>query len=737
VAETTTVGREMSASVGSVKYSKVDAMPRGPIYDKAGEEPDGYERTSGVDASLPNDEMPPKELPSPGESYPGDDDTDNTVEDLLDGVTQYPLDESVGCDVRNMFTLGSDESCIILAGSAGIEPDNLHGAVEIEEESRYSRVVPHNTEQAAIGRLTTLQQSEMGRIESDDLSKIGHSDALYQCGGVTRCRKVEDTAEEGGAITHIHDSSVGESTGQIHDYDSDGDDDDTYDAREPKDSGKFQEQAFEKTGEHLDTGFIDEETKDKYSDRARAFVWEAGKDCDDESDYGDEPDAAVFDKVDGSQPLDILRADSAEYAGYSDDYGERGGAREPKDEDNLQEQAFEKSDKNLRTGCNAEEAKNEYSDTVLAFNREADKRNDDESEYIDEPGAALLEEVEGLQPRDNSRPYPGIVVGVTQTEVTIERKANHDDTTISEQPTDFDPEKHISLEKNPTQPHASAANEAPSFKDLTGSKETLRQSLIDTLERINEERKARLDDPDRDLSIAYYQNVEAQYTKPLSKKAQKGDPFANRLSRRQLFQSKGSLELFLDVANKAFLSPQDRQVLVVSKDNDKYLVPRYGPPVLPPQPAKSGAPHFKKGQKDGGYYIYISSSGNKYAGNFKDGKRHGYGIATYRDGEVYNGEWRCGRRHGRGVLHLAKSEVFDGVWLANKKHGLGVYYWTDGEVDISWYENNVRLESLRWTRDRRRTCLLDLASSKKEPISLARAANIVQDWERKHDVLSA
>ena len=178
-------------------------------------------------------------------------------------------------------------------------------------------------------------------------------------------------------------------------------------------------------------------------------------------------------------------------------------------------------------------------------------------------------------------------------------------------------------------------------------------------------------------------------------------------------------------------------MLVVSKDNHKYLVPRYRPPVLPPQPAKSGAPHFKKGQTDGGYYIYVSSSGNKYAGNFKDGKRHGYGIATYLDGEVYNGEWRCGRRHGRGILHLAKSEVFDGVWLANKKHGLGVYYWSDGEVDISWYEDNVRLESLRWTRDRRRAYLLDFASSKKEPISLVRAAKIVQDWERKHDVLSA
>jgi hypothetical protein len=309
------------------------------------------------------------------------------------------------------------------------------------------------------------------------------------------------------------------------------------------------------------------------------------------------------------------------------------------------------------------------------------------------------------------------------------------DTTSPEKLKNYDHEKEISLEQNPTQPHASADDEAPSIKKLIGRKETLSQSLVETMERIKEENKARLDGPDKVPSIAYYSNAIAQYTNPLSTKAQKEEPFADGLSRTELYQRKGSLELCLDVANCEFLS--DRQVLVVSKDNDKYFVPLYRPPVLPPQPAKSGAPLFKRGQIDDGYFTFISSSGNKYAGQFKEGKRHGYGIATYRDGSVYNGEWRRGRRHGRGVLHLVNSDVFDGVWLDNKKHGLGVYYWTDGEVDISWYEENVRSKSLRWTRDRRRAYLLDLASSKKEPISLVHAANIVKDWERMHDVLSA
>lgn len=120
-----------------------------------------------------------------------------------------------------------------------------------------------------------------------------------------------------------------------------------------------------------------------------------------------------------------------------------------------------------------------------------------------------------------------------------------------------------------------------------------------------------------------------------------------------------------------------------------------------------------------------------YRGHWKDGRRHGYGIAKYREGEVYSGEWRRGRRNGYGTLHLANSEVFDGGWDANKKHGLGVYFWSDGEVDVSWYEHDVRKESLRWTNDRRRAYRLDLSSSKKEPIQLQEAAQLVNQWKRK------
>lgn len=110
-------------------------------------------------------------------------------------------------------------------------------------------------------------------------------------------------------------------------------------------------------------------------------------------------------------------------------------------------------------------------------------------------------------------------------------------------------------------------------------------------------------------------------------------------------------------------------------------------------------------------------------------------IHQYRDGEVYCGQWRSGRRHGVGTLHLANTEVFDGTWDSNMKHGIGTYFWADGDVDVSWYEQDVRLESIRWSKDRQSAYQLDLQSSKKNQIPLRHATQIVREWERRGKTL--
>lgn len=78
---------------------------------------------------------------------------------------------------------------------------------------------------------------------------------------------------------------------------------------------------------------------------------------------------------------------------------------------------------------------------------------------------------------------------------------------------------------------------------------------------------------------------------------------------------------------------------------------------------------------------------------------------------------------------MSNTEVFDGGWNDNKKNGIGLYFWIDGEVDASLYHNDVRVESIRWSKDRRSSFFLDLKQSKKSDIALSKATEIVRGWE--------
>jgi hypothetical protein len=56
-------------------------------------------------------------------------------------------------------------------------------------------------------------------------------------------------------------------------------------------------------------------------------------------------------------------------------------------------------------------------------------------------------------------------------------------------------------------------------------------------------------------------------------------------------------------------------------------------------------------------------SGNKYVGEYKDGKPYGQGIGTFANGDKYVGEVRDGKRHGQGILTFADGRPpEEGMW---------------------------------------------------------------------------
>ncbi len=93
------------------------------------------------------------------------------------------------------------------------------------------------------------------------------------------------------------------------------------------------------------------------------------------------------------------------------------------------------------------------------------------------------------------------------------------------------------------------------------------------------------------------------------------------------------------------------------------------------------------------------SDGEKYVGEWKDGKYHGQGTCTWPDGKKYVGEWKDGKYHGQGTWtpDMALSEKWTncygnhtftdedgssfkyvGEWKDGKKHGQGTWTSPDG-----------------------------------------------------------
>ena len=59
--------------------------------------------------------------------------------------------------------------------------------------------------------------------------------------------------------------------------------------------------------------------------------------------------------------------------------------------------------------------------------------------------------------------------------------------------------------------------------------------------------------------------------------------------------------------------------------------------------------------------------GAKYAGEFKDGKKHGRGTFTDADGTKYVGEFKDGKPHGKGTVTLVDGRVLKGIWSNGKR----------------------------------------------------------------------
>lgn len=70
--------------------------------------------------------------------------------------------------------------------------------------------------------------------------------------------------------------------------------------------------------------------------------------------------------------------------------------------------------------------------------------------------------------------------------------------------------------------------------------------------------------------------------------------------------------------------------------------------------------------------------GERYEGDFIQGRKHGRGTLKTRDGDCYDGQFIDGYYHGKGTCAYANGNVYDGEWVHGKWQGHGELRLHDG-----------------------------------------------------------
>ncbi|MCH2045230.1 MAG: hypothetical protein MK212_14030 [Saprospiraceae bacterium] len=76
----------------------------------------------------------------------------------------------------------------------------------------------------------------------------------------------------------------------------------------------------------------------------------------------------------------------------------------------------------------------------------------------------------------------------------------------------------------------------------------------------------------------------------------------------------------------------------------------------------SASARCTSGDCTNGFGHYEWKNGEKYIGNWREGKMFGYGVFYWVDGRKYIGQWQNGKLNGRGTMFYADGNIKSGYW---------------------------------------------------------------------------
>ncbi|MCB0519315.1 MAG: caspase family protein [Lewinellaceae bacterium] len=86
---------------------------------------------------------------------------------------------------------------------------------------------------------------------------------------------------------------------------------------------------------------------------------------------------------------------------------------------------------------------------------------------------------------------------------------------------------------------------------------------------------------------------------------------------------------------------------------------------------------FRQGRPNGRGILYFAN-GNKYLGDWQDNFRQGQGKFIFALGHEYEGQFKRNYFFGKGKMDYANGDRYDGDWQNNKPNGTGTYYFKTG-----------------------------------------------------------
>ncbi len=109
-----------------------------------------------------------------------------------------------------------------------------------------------------------------------------------------------------------------------------------------------------------------------------------------------------------------------------------------------------------------------------------------------------------------------------------------------------------------------------------------------------------------------------------------------------------------------------------------------------------------------GHGTLIYADGDKYVGEWKDGKKSGFGELWYTNGDKFSGHWLDDKATGSGRLEYSNGDVYDGQWERDQRSGescmmLSTYELLINEIHIKVGANSLLLLQIKYMKDTGKT----------------------------------